>query len=155
MSTKNKTVAKEFSWPVRVYYEDTDSGGVVYYANYLKFMERARTEFLRSLGFQQDQLQQELGVIFAVRSAEIQYIKPARFNDELTVITSIASLRKASILFNQKVHLVSSLYDDNASETVLAEADIKIACLKTETFKPAGVPASINEKLNKEFYCGS
>ena len=154
MSTKNKTVAKEFSWPVRVYYEDTDSGGVVYYANYLKFMERARTELLRSLGFQQDQLQQELGVIFAVRSADIQYIKPARFNDELNVITSIASLRKASILFKQTVHLASSLHDD-ASETVLAEADIKIACLKAGTFKPKGVPVSIKEKIKKEFHCGS
>ncbi len=153
MSTENKTKAKEFSWPVRVYYEDTDSGGVVYYANYLKFMERARTELLRGLGFQQDQLQQESDIIFAVHSANIQYIKPARFNDELNVITSITSLGKASILFKQTVHLVSSL--DNTAEAVLAEADIKIACLKTETFKPKSIPASIKEKIKKEFHCGS
>ncbi len=153
MSTKNKTVAKEFFWSVRVYYEDTDSGGVVYYANYLKFMERARTELLRSLGFQQDQLQQELGIIFAVHSANIQYIKPARFNDELNVITSITSLGKASILFKQIVHLASSL--DDATENVLAEADIKIACLKAETFKAKSIPASIKEKIKKEFHCGS
>ncbi|VAW55396.1 Tol-Pal system-associated acyl-CoA thioesterase [hydrothermal vent metagenome] len=157
MSTKNKTIAKEFSWPVRVYYEDTDSGGVVYYANYLKFMERARTEFLRVLGFQQDQLQQELGIIFAVHSANIQYIKPARFNDELNVITSITSLGNASILFKQTAHLVSS-HDNahvNVIETVLAEADIKVACLKAETFKPKSIPASIKEKIQKEFHCGS
>jgi len=155
MSTKNKTITKEFSWPVRVYYEDTDSGGVVYYANYLKFMERARTELLRSFGFQQDQLQQELGIIFAVRSANIQYMKPARFNDELNVITSITSLRKASVLFKQTVQLASSLQNDNVAGAVLAEADIKIACLKTETFKPESIPASIKEKINKEFHCGS
>jgi acyl-CoA thioester hydrolase len=94
---------KEFSWPVRVYYEDTDSGGVVYYANYLKFMERARTELLRSIGFEQDKIQQELGVLFAVSSVNIQYKKPARFNDELNVITSITALGKASIHFKQSV----------------------------------------------------
>ena len=76
---------KEFLWPVRVYYEDTDSGGVVYYANYLKFMERARTEWLRALGFEQDQLIEEEGVIFAVRRAEVDFIAPGRFNDALQV----------------------------------------------------------------------
>jgi len=151
MNTENKTKAKEFSWPVRVYYEDTDSGGVVYYANYLKFMERARTELLRSLGFQQDQLQQELDIIFAVHSANIQYKKPARFNDELKVITSIALLGKASILFKQTVYLVSSPGGDE----VLAEAEIKIACLKAESFIPKSIPASIKEKIKKEFHCGS
>ena len=73
----------EFLWPIRVYYEDTDSGGVVYYANYLKFMERARTEMLRSLGFEQDQLIEDLGIIFVVHSLSVQYKKPAIFNDEL------------------------------------------------------------------------
>ena len=154
MSTKNKTVAKEFSWPVRVYYEDTDSGGVVYYANYLKFMERARTELLRSLGFHQDQLQQELDIIFAVHSANIQYKKPARFNDELNVITSIVSLSAASILFKQTVHLSASLHGDAVADT-LAEAEIKIACLNAESFKPKSIPASIKEKIQKEFHCGS
>ena len=74
-----------FVWPVRVYYEDTDTGGVVYYANYLRFMERARTEWLRSLGFEQDALAREAGVIFAVRSAALEYLRPARFNDLLQV----------------------------------------------------------------------
>lgn len=74
-----------FHWPVRVYYEDTDSGGVVYYANYLKFMERARTEWLRSLGFEQDVLNAQHGIIFAVRSVTVEYLRPARFNDLLSV----------------------------------------------------------------------
>ena len=149
MSTKQK----EFSWPVRVYYEDTDSGGVVYYANYLKFMERARTELLRSIGYQQDQLQQESGIIFAVHSANIQYKKPARFNDELNVVTSISSLGKASIHFKQAVFLQASHHDSVPG--MLAEAEIKIACLNAEKFSPQNIPSSIIEKINQEFVCGS
>ncbi|PCI06675.1 MAG: tol-pal system-associated acyl-CoA thioesterase [Gammaproteobacteria bacterium] len=158
MSSEETKKFKEFFWPVRVYYEDTDSGGVVYYANYLKFMERARTELLRSIGYQQDQLQQELGIIFAVHSANIQYKKPARFNDELNVITSIISLGKASIHFKQSIHLKSAL-DSGMSATVstglLSKAEIKIACLNAKKFTPQSIPASIIIKINKEFYCGS
>jgi acyl-CoA thioester hydrolase len=145
---------REFSWPVRVYYEDTDSGGVVYYANYLKFMERARTELLRSAGYEQDQLQQELGIIFAVRSASIQYKKPARFNDEFNVITSIVSLGKASIHFKQSIYLAASHHVD-AANGLLASAEIKIACLSAERFNPQAIPSAIIEKINQEFYCGS
>lgn len=148
----------EFSWPVRVYYEDTDSGGVVYYANYLKFMERARTELLRSLGYQQDQLQQELGIIFAVHSASIKYIKPARFNDELNVVTSISSLGKASISFKQSIYLVSTHHHGDTGNVVpglLSEADIKIACLNAKKFTAQSIPASIIKKINQEFSCGS
>lgn len=153
----------EFSWPVRVYYEDTDSGGVVYYANYLKFMERARTELLRSMGYQQDQLQQEPGIIFAVHSANIQYKKPARFNDELNVVTSITSLGKASICFKQSIYLEASHQTDTSTGFVssgllarlLSEAEIKIACLNAKKFTPQIIPASIIEKINQEIYCGS
>ena len=157
MSSDKNVSAKEFSWPVRVYYEDTDSGGVVYYANYLKFMERARTELLRSIGYQQDELQQELGIIFAVHSANIQYKKPARFNDKLNVITSVASLGRASIHFKQCVYLARSRDVDAVSvqAELLAEAEIKIACLNAKKFLPQSIPASIIEKINKEFYCGS
>ena len=152
------TKLKEFSWPVRVYYEDTDSGGVVYYANYLKFMERARTELLRSLGYQQDRIQQELGILFAVVSANIQYKKPARFNDELNVITSITSLGKASIRFKQSVCLKSAHHTYGADEKIsglLSEADIKIACLNAKKFTAQSIPASIIKKINQEFFCGS
>ncbi len=147
------TKQKEFSWPVRVYYEDTDSGGVVYYANYLKFMERARTELLRSIGYEQDQLQQKRGIIFAVRSANIRYKKPARFNDELNVITSIISLGKASIYFKQSVLLKTPYVDTKAS--LLSTAEIKIACLNVEKFSPQSIPASMAKKINEAFYCGS
>ena len=79
------TVKMPFNWPVRVYYEDTDAGGVVFYANYLRFMERARSEWLRSCGFEQDQVRDEYNIVFAVRSVDIKYLKPARFNDQLNV----------------------------------------------------------------------
>jgi len=146
--------SREFSWPVRVYYEDTDSGGVVYYANYLKFMERGRTEFLRKLGYEQDRLKQELGIIFAVHSASIQYKKPARFNDELSVVTSIASLGKVSIEFRQSIYLAASNHAD-AATGLLADAEIKIACLHADQFSPKAIPAAIIEKINQEFHCGS
>ncbi|MDT8281902.1 MAG: tol-pal system-associated acyl-CoA thioesterase [Gammaproteobacteria bacterium] len=155
MPATKTTQRKEFSWPVRVYYEDTDSGGVVYYANYLKFMERARTELLRSLGYQQDQLQQEQGIIFAVHSASIKYKKPARFNDELNVITAIFSLGKASIHFKQSIYLAASSQNDSNVGKCLSAADIKIACLNAEKFTPQSMPATIIEKINMEFYCGS
>ena len=139
---------KEFSWPVRVYYEDTDSGGVVYYANYLKFMERARTELLRNIGFEQDKLQQELGIIFAVHSANVQYKKPARFNDELNVVTSLTSLGKASIDFKQSVYLQVSHHENAPAGSLLCDAEIKIACLNAESFTSQISPASITQKIN-------
>lgn len=142
----------EFSWPVRVYYEDTDSGGVVYYANYLKFMERARTELLRSIGYQQDLLQQELGIIFAVHSANIKYKKPARFNDELNVITTITSLAKASITFK---HLIYNMPVSDSAPVLLSEADIKVACLNAEKLSAQSIPSSITKNINQEFHCGS
>ena len=145
------THKKEFSWPVRVYYEDTDSGGVVYYANYLKFMERARTELLRNIGFEQDELQQELGIIFAVHSANIQYKKPARFNDELNVVTSLTTLGKASIDFKQSVYLQASHHENAPVGKLLCDADIKIACLNAEKFSLQIIPASIIQKINHEF----
>ncbi len=154
MSSNKNVAVREFSWPVRVYYEDTDLGGVVYYANYLKFMERARTEFLRSIGYEQDQLQQELGIIFAVRSANIQYKKPARFNDELNVVTSITSLGRASIHFKQSVILESSHLADSTAG-LLSDAEIKIACLNAKKFTPQGIPSPIIEKIRKEIHCGS
>lgn len=150
-----KSKLKEFSWPVRVYYEDTDSGGVVYYANYLKFMERARTELLRSLGLEQDRLLQEPGIIFVVHSVSIKYLKPARFNDELNVVTSVLSLGKASIRFKQTVYLDSVRQANNKDDGVLADADITIACLNAKKFKAQSIPATIITKINQEFHCGS
>ncbi len=154
MTSNDFVKTGEFSWPVRVYYEDTDSGGVVYYANYLKFMERARTELLRSIGYEQDTLKREQGIIFAVRSANIEYKKPARFNDELNVITSITSLGKASIHFKQSIYLKPA-QDTEVSASLLSEAVIKIACLNAKKFTPQSIPAPVIERINREFHCGS
>jgi acyl-CoA thioester hydrolase len=144
----------EFSWPVRVYYEDTDSGGVVYYANYLKFMERARTEMLRAAGFEQDTIQQEQGLVFAVHEANIKYRKPARFNDELTIVTSIDSLGKASIHFKQSVYLTASNFNLEPG-TLLADAVVKVASLHAASFSPRPIPAAIIERLQQEAGHGS
>jgi len=149
----------EFLWSVRVYYEDTDSGGVVYYANYLRFMERARTEFLRNLGYEQDQLQQQSGIIFAVHSVKIQYKKPARFNDNLKVITTISSCGKASIVFIQKIFHENEPANNPANVRTdavpLCSAEIKIACLNAEKFIAQAIPVSIVKKIQSEYVCGS
>ncbi len=125
-----------FSWPVRVYYEDTDSAGIVYYANYLKFMERARTEYLRSLGIEQDQLREQKNIIFAVRFVQLNYKIPARFNDKLIVAANLIELRKASMLFEQKIYLKDKL---------LCQGKVGIACLRADTLKPCAIPQSLME----------
>ena len=103
-ATQHSTLnTQHFSWPVRVYYEDTDLGGVVYYANYLKFMERARTEWLRALGFEQTALARDHGVVFVVSSLTIDYLKPAAFNDELTVTVELEKLGAGQIVLMQRI----------------------------------------------------
>ncbi|CAB0149466.1 Acyl-CoA thioesterase YbgC [Pseudidiomarina piscicola] len=110
----------EFSWPIRVYYEDTDAGGIVYYANYLKFLERARTEWLRSLGIEQDTwLAHNIG--FVVRHVELDLLRPAKFNDELRVSVVVERLKRASVEFTQQVL--------NQHGTVICQAQIKAACV--------------------------
>ena len=128
-----------FEWPVRVYYEDTDAGGVVYYANYLKYLERARTEWLRHLGFVQHALMHDTGILFAVRRVEIDYLVPARLDDELVVELEIASASKASLTFAQRIV--------RAPDTVLSRATVKVACLDRDRFRPTAIPANIREKL--------
>ncbi len=131
----------EFTWPVRVYYEDTDAGGIVYYANYLKFLERARTEYLRELGFEQDQLKQEYGIIFAVHSLTIQYRKPAVFNDALTVTAKIVDSGNARLTFKQMI-------TRDKDNTGICNAEVTIACLNAEKFSPARIPAHIKEAVH-------
>ena len=131
----------EFLWPVRVYYEDTDSGGVVYYANYLKFMERARTEYLRSLGFEQDTLA-ERGLIFAVHRAEVDYLRAARFNNALVVSANIIEMKKVSLTFAQEVRLEDG--------TVCSRGKIKIVCIAPDTFKPKPIPQEIMRTISDE-----
>jgi acyl-CoA thioester hydrolase len=125
---------------LRVYYEDTDSGGVVYYANYLKFMERARTEFLRSLGFEQDQLRQEQGILFTVHSLQVDFRLPARFNDALEVTASVSDARRASLTFAQDVRR-------RGEDPVLCHGLVRIACVDAISFKPVSIPEIIRSEL--------
>jgi acyl-CoA thioester hydrolase len=128
-----------FEWSVRVYYEDTDAGGVVYYANYLKYMERARTEWLRRLGFGQQALMRESGIVFAVRQVNIDYLLPARLDDMLTVEALIDSVSKVSLTFRQRIL--------RAPDTVLSEGSVKVVCLDRNSFRPRAIPSDIREKL--------
>lgn len=132
----------QFFWPVRVYYEDTDAGGVVYYANYLKFFERARTERLRDMGFEQDRLRAELGVLFVVRSAQVDYLKPARFNDELAVTAEVTEVKRASMVFSQQIRR------DGVDGEILCEASFRIACLTDGEFRPTAIPGFLLEQIN-------
>lgn len=136
----------EFIWPLRVYYEDTDSGGVVYYANYLKFMERARTEWLRALGVEQDRLVAQRGLLFAVRRAAVDYHKPARFNDALHVTTRIAVAGKTNITFAQRV-LRAGL---NNPDELLCTGEVQVVCLKADTFRPCGLPEEVKSEIERE-----
>ena len=129
-------MTEPFLWPTRVYYEDTDAGGVVYYANYLRFMERARTEWLRSLGIEQDRTREEHGIIFVVASVEIQYRRPARFNDALEVSVTVPELKNASLTFAQNV---------TRDGDVLCCATVLVASVDANTFRPRRLPSEIRE----------
>ena len=130
----------DFLWPIRVYYEDTDAAGVVYYANYLNFMERARTEFVRSLGFEQDQLREQEGVVFVVRNVSLQLHQPARFNDELEVVSNIQKQARTNMTFKQAIHRAG---EPNS----LCEAEIQVVSLDAEKWKPRAIPAAILQAI--------
>jgi acyl-CoA thioester hydrolase len=123
---------------IRVYYEDTDAAGIVYYASYLRFIERGRTEFLRALGHDQSQLMSE-GTAFAVRSVSAEFLKPAKLDDLLVVETAIASLGRAQVVFAQRV-----LRD----REVLLDAKIRVACIDPARGKPIPMPRAIHEQLS-------
>jgi acyl-CoA thioester hydrolase len=123
-----------FLWPVRVYYEDTDAGGVVYYANYLKFMERARSEWLRSLGFELDRLAATDGVLFAIRDVAVSYRRPARLNAQLLVSASLTEHSGASLIFEQQVLAVEP------PGTLLCSGRVRVVCVDVETFRPRAIP---------------
>lgn len=127
-----------FSWPVRVYHEDTDSAGVVYYANYLKFMERARTEWLRALGFEQTALARDHGTAFVVRSLTIDYLKPAAFNDELAATVELEKLGAGQIILRQRIA---------RGPQDLATARVRIACVNTATFKAVRIPGPLAARI--------
>ncbi len=132
---------KPYHWQVQVYYEDTDAGGVVYYANYLKFMERARTEWLRVLGIEQDRLMQDENVLFAVRSVRIEYKRPIRFNDSLSVSVEPVAIKPASLSIRQAI---TDLQDD---QHLFASADVNVVCLKADSFSPQPIPKDLFKEL--------
>ncbi len=134
------SVKREFLLPVRVYYEDTDAGGVVYHARYLNYFERGRTELLRALGFEQDHLMSDEDVLFAVRSMNIEYHKPARFNDELEVTTWIEHMRKASVTFRQAI-------SRKGQEEILCDLQARVACLAASELRPRPIPAAIQNAM--------
>ncbi len=128
----------QFNWPLRVYYEDTDSGGVVYHSNYLNFMERARTEWLRALGFEQPALKTDLGIIFVVHSMALIFKSPAYFNDLLEVRARLLKIGHGSMEFSQSV---------TREDNLLVEATVKLACVDAVSFKPIGIPAIIKQAI--------
>jgi len=131
----------EFLWSVRVYYEDTDAAGVVYYANYLKFMERARTEFVRALGFEQDELKEQQEIIFVVRKMSLQLHQPARFNDELDVVSTVKKIARTNLSFVQTIRRVGET-------DIISEAEIQVVCVDETSWKPKAIPEMLLQAIN-------
>ncbi|EGD07814.1 tol-pal system-associated acyl-CoA thioesterase [Xanthomonas vesicatoria ATCC 35937] len=127
-----------FSWPTRVYWEDTDAGGVVYHARYVAFMERARTEWMRAAGYGQDLMRQDHGLVFVVRSMQLDFLKPARLDDALSVSAVLLKCRRASLLFAQSVRREGE---------VLLTAEVRIAALGTSDFRPRGMDDAVYDVL--------
>lgn len=131
---------QSFRWPIRVYYEDTDAGGVVFYANYLGFMERARTEWLRALGFEQPEMAATDGVLFVVSAVNIKYLKPSRFNDSLQVTVEVVNVGGSRIRFLQQVL---------RGNEEIARAEVAVVCVSTDTFRPARMPDGLRTTIEK------
>ena len=130
-----------FTWPVRVYWEDTDAGGIVFYANYLKFFERARTEWLRSLGVAQGRLKEEAGGMFVVSETSVRYLAPARLDDELLVTAQLQESGRASLIIVQEAR---------RGTTLLAIGTIRIGWVDAATLRPARIPDAILEVIQKK-----
>ena len=126
-----------FSWAARVYWEDTDGGGIVYYANYLRFLERARTEWLRSLGHSQHELARTAGILFAVAGLAVEYRRPARLDDELTITCEPHRERATLLRFVQRIYRAGATGE---SDNLLVEADVRVVCVDARTLKPKRLP---------------
>ncbi len=134
-------MSSKFSAQYRIYYEDTDAGGIVYYANYLKFFERARTDFLRSLNISQSQLADTENVIFVVRKCEIEYLSPARMDDLIDVSVEILKINPASIVMFQEI---------KKSDKLVSKLTVQIACVLADKIQPTKIPGHINEVFANE-----
>ncbi|MFZ6674983.1 tol-pal system-associated acyl-CoA thioesterase [Undibacterium sp. Xuan67W] len=129
---------REFNWFVRIYYEDTDAGGIVFYANYLKFFERARTEWLRAAGINQQIMSAEYQVMFVVKGTAVEYHAPARLDDELRISVVVEKLGRASVQFIQEVW---------CGDLLLVTGKIKVGCVSVGAVRPAAIPGDILQKI--------
>jgi acyl-CoA thioester hydrolase len=134
---------REFHWPIRVYYEDTDTGGVVYYANYLKFFERARSEWLRSAGIAQQVLTEQEHVMFVVKNAAIDYHLPAKLDDQLEISVRVEKLGRVSVNFYQEVWR-----QNKDARDLLCHGRIRVGCVHTGSLRPISIPSAVLEKID-------
>ncbi len=139
---ENDGLEPDFNWPIRVYYEDTDAGGVVFYANYLKFFERARTEWLRASGVNQLAMTEKHGVMFVVKSTAVDYLAPATLDDELNLTVVVERLGRASVQFVQHAWRCKG-----TNRELLSTGRIKVGCVDREAFRPAAIPNEVLEKI--------
>lgn len=133
-----------FEWPVRIYWEDTDAGGIVFYANYLKFFERARTEWLRALGLEQQRLREQSGGMFVVSEAQLRYLRPARLDDALIITAQVQEAGRAAITMHQQALLTHP----DAAPVLLCEATIRIGWVDAARMRPARIPDSLLLQLS-------
>ena len=138
MSVDVQADGLRFSWPTRVYWEDTDAGGVVYHAQYVAFLERARTEWLRHRGHGQEQMRNDLDLVFAVRAMQLDFLRPARLDDLLTVTVAIRTCKRASVIFAQSIR---------RGDEVLLTADVRVAVLSASSFRPKPAPDALYEEF--------
>ncbi|MGC9185650.1 MAG: tol-pal system-associated acyl-CoA thioesterase [Thiomonas sp.] len=138
--------ARTFNWPVRVYWEDTDAGGIVYYANYLKFFERARTEWLRSLGLAQSELAAQSGLVFVVADLQLRYAAPARLDDALQIQLRVQDLGAASLQVAQQAWRTDA---QGAPVTLLCEASVRVGCVQSASLRPARIPADVRARITR------
>ncbi len=136
-------MVREFQWPLRVYYEDTDTGGVVYYANYLKFFERARSEWLRSAGIAQQLLTEQEHVMFVVKNATIDYHLPAKLDDQLEISVRVEKLGKASVNFYQE-----AWRQNQDTRELLCHGLIRVGCVDTASLRPTPIPSAVLKKID-------
>ena len=136
-----------FEFPIRIYWEDTDAGGIVFYANYLKFFERARTEWLRSLGLGQQRLREQTGGIFVVTDARLRYLRPARLDDELIVTAQLQETGRASLTIVQQA-LLNNEQAPNQPRALLSEGTIRIGWVDATSMRPARIPSTLLEQLS-------
>ena len=138
--------ASSFQWPLRVYWEDTDAGGIVFYANYLKFFERSRTEWLRSLGIEQHTMREQTGGMFIVSETSVRYLQPSRLDDELIVTAQLQERGRASLIISQQVFLKNKAMAESPT-TLLCEAKIRIGWVEAGSLKPSRIPTHILDSL--------